>query len=430
MGTTPAPQLNDGDISWVLCSSALVLAMTAPGLALFYGGMVRRKNVNSILMQCFMCLAIVSVLWVVIGYSLAFGPGHGWIGQFVGGLDWFMLHNVSMYQPEHWSPDPKWDPTTSYGSTVPNQVYMIFQCMFAVITPALVIGSFAERVKFSAWVWFTVIWLLVVYCPVAHMVWSHDGIENHWGVLDFAGGTVVHMNAGIAGLATALYLGKRIGTDKQGMHNVPFVMIGASLLWFGWFGFNAGSAGAANGRAAMAMTVTMVAAAMAALSWMTVEWRIKGKPSVLGTITGAISGLVAITPASGYVDTVGALIIGALGGAICFMSASFIKEKFHLIDDSLDCFGIHGIGGILGAILTGVFAKASISGTTSQSGAIDGNPGQILIQLQGIGWTIGWCALATLVILFIVDRTIGLRVPEAVERDGLDVALHGETLQR
>src|SRR5579863_8070665 len=243
MGTTPAPQLNDGDISWVLASSALVLAMTAPGLALFYGGMVRRKNVNSILMQCFMCLAIVSVLWVVIGYSLAFGPGHGWIGQFVGGLDWFMLHNVSMYTPDHWTSDPKWDPSTSYGATVPNQCYMIFQCMFAVITPALVIGSFAERVKFSAWVAFTVLWLTFVYCPIAHMVWASDGLAGHtWGALDFAGGTVVHMNAGIAGLATALYLGKRIGTDKPGMHNVPFVMIGASLLWFGWFGFNAGSA--------------------------------------------------------------------------------------------------------------------------------------------------------------------------------------------
>jgi len=245
MGTTPAPAnpLNSGDISWVLASSALVLAMTAPGLALFYGGMVRRKNVISMLMQCFMCLAIVSVLWVVYGYSLAFGPGHGILAPFIGGLDWFMLKNVSMNFPEHWTTTPVFDPTTSYAPTIPNQAYMIFQCMFAVITPALVIGSFAERVKFSAWVWFTILWLTFAYCPVAHMVWSHDGIAgSKWGALDFAGGTVVHMNAGIAGLATALYLGKRLGTNKPGMHNVPFVMIGASLLWFGWFGFNAGSA--------------------------------------------------------------------------------------------------------------------------------------------------------------------------------------------
>jgi len=423
MGTTPAPQLNDGDISWVLCSSALVLAMTAPGLALFYGGMVRRKNVNSILMQCFMCLAIVSVLWVVIGYSLAFGPGHGWIGQFVGGLDWFMLHNVSMYQPEHWSPDPKWDPTTSYGSTVPNQVYMIFQCMFAVITPALVIGSFAERVKFSAWVWFTVIWLLVVYCPVAHMVWSHDGIENHWGVLDFAGGTVVHMNAGIAGLATALYLGKRIGTDKAGMHNVPFVMIGASLLWFGWFGFNAGSAICAGPLATSAFVVTNTATAAAAISWAAMEWIFAGKPTLVGASSGAVAGLVAITPASGFVDVGGSLWIGFLVSVFCFSMVAFVKPKLGY-DDSLDAFGVHFIGGLWGSLATGLFAVKVVN--AAGSGVFDGNPAQFMLQAKGCAVTTIYSFVVTLIICFIIDKTIGMRVSAEDEVIGLDLSQHHE----
>jgi Amt family ammonium transporter len=423
MGTTPAPQLNDGDISWVLASSALVLAMTAPGLALFYGGMVRRKNVNSILMQCFMCLSIVSVLWVVIGYSLAFGPGHGFIGQFVGGLDWFMLHNVSMYNPEHWTSDPKWDPTTSYGSTVPNQCYMIFQCMFAVITPALVIGSFAERVKFSAWVWFTAIWLLVVYCPVAHMVWSHDGIENHWGVLDFAGGTVVHMNAGIAGLATALYLGKRLGTDKPGMHNVPFVMIGASLLWFGWFGFNAGSAISAGALATSAFVVTNTATAAAAISWAALEWIFTGKPTLVGACSGAVAGLVAITPASGFVDVGGSLWIGFLVSVFCYCMVAFVKPKFGY-DDTLDAFGVHYIGGLWGALATGLFAVKVVN--SAGSGVFDGNAGQFLTQAKGCAVTTCYTFIVTLIICFVIDKTIGMRASAEDEVIGLDLSQHHE----
>jgi Amt family ammonium transporter len=308
---------------------------------------------------------------------------------------------------------------------------MMFQMTFAIITPALIAGAFCDRIKFSSMLVFMGLWSLIVYAPIAHWVWHPNGFLSTAGVLDFAGGTVVHINAGVAGLIAAIFIGRRLHPEETyAPHNPAYSVVGASLLWVGWFGFNAGSAGAANGRAAMAMTTTMVAAAIAALSWMAVEWRVKGKPSVLGIITGAISGLVAITPASGYVDTIGALIIGALGGAVCFLSAGFIKEKFHLIDDSLDCFGIHGVGGILGAILTGVFAKAAISGSSSQAGAIDGNPGQILVQLEGIGWTIGWCAIATILILIVVDRTMGLRVSEQVEREGLDVALHGEKLQR
>jgi ammonium transporter, Amt family len=423
MGTTPAPQLNDGDISWVLASSALVLAMTAPGLALFYGGMVRRKNVNSILMQCFMCLSIVSVLWVVIGYSLAFGPGHGWLGQWVGGLDWFMLHNVSMYTPDHWTSDPKWDPTTSYGGTVPNQCYMIFQCMFAVITPALVIGSFAERVKFSAWVWFTVIWLLIVYCPVAHMVWSHDGIENHWGVLDFAGGTVVHMNAGIAGLATALYLGKRLGTNKPAMHNVPFVMIGASLLWFGWFGFNAGSAICAGPLATSAFVVTNTATAAAAISWAAMEWIFAGAPTLVGACSGAVAGLVAITPASGFVDVGGSLWIGFLVSVFCYAMVAFVKPKFGY-DDTLDAFGVHYTGGLWGALATGLFAVKVVN--SGGSGVFDGNAGQFLTQAKGCAVTTVYTFIMTLVICFIIDKTIGMRASAEDEIIGLDLSQHHE----
>jgi Amt family ammonium transporter len=305
---------------------------------------------------------------------------------------------------------------------------MMFQMTFAIITPALIAGAFCDRIKFSAMLVFMGLWSLIVYAPIAHWVWHPNGFLANAGVLDFAGGTVVHINAGVAGLVAAIFIGKRLHMEENfAPHNPAYSVVGASLLWVGWFGFNAGSALAANGRAAMAMTVTMIAAATAALSWMAVEWRFKGKPSVLGTITGAIAGLVVITPASGYVDPSGALIIGLLGGAVCFLSAMTVKEHFKL-DDSLDCFGVHGVGGMLGAVMTGVFAKASISGVAEQAGAIDGHPMQILTQLEGIGATIAWCAVATWVILFIVDHTIGLRVSEEVEREGLDHALHGERL--
>ena len=332
MGTTPpVPTFNSGDTAWVLTSSALVLAMTAPGLALFYGGMVRRKNVISMLMQCFMCLAIVSVLWVVYAYSLSFGHSKGFLAPYIGGLDWAMMKGMNPNGPAN----------ADYAGTIPHQAYMIFQCMFAVITPALIIGSFAERVKFSAWVAFTVLWLTFVYCPIAHMVWASDGLAGHtWGALDFAGGTVVHMNAGIAGLATALYLGKRIGTDKQGMHNVPFVMIGASLLWFGWFGFNAGSAVTAGALATSAFVVTYTATAAAAMSWAAMEWIFAGKPTLVGASSGAVAGLVAITPASGFVDVGGSLWIGLLVSVFCFSMIAFVKPKLGY-DDTLDVFGVH-----------------------------------------------------------------------------------------
>jgi Amt family ammonium transporter len=307
---------------------------------------------------------------------------------------------------------------------------MMFQMTFAIITPALIAGAFCDRIKFSSMLVFTGLWSLIVYAPIAHWVWHPNGFLATAGVLDFAGGTVVHINAGVAGLIAAIFIGRRLHMEEAFQpHNPAYSVVGASLLWVGWFGFNAGSALAANGRAAMAMTTTMIAAAMAALSWMAVEWKVKGKPSVLGMITGAIAGLVAITPASGFVDASGALLIGAAGGSVCYLSVALIKERLTL-DDSLDCFGVHGIGGILGALLTGVFAKASISGVPAQSGAVDGNVGQILIQLQGIGATVIWCTIGTLVILFAIEHTMGLRVSEEVERSGLDAALHGEKIHR
>jgi Amt family ammonium transporter len=417
-----AATINSGDTAWMLTATALVLLMTIPGLAVFYGGMVRKHNVLATVMQSFSCACLVAVLWVVAGYSIAFGNGNAYIGDFSR----LFLTGMDVNAPF----------TLGEGTaspsvmTIPEALYMMFQMTFAIITPALIAGAFCDRIKFSSMLVFMGLWSMIVYAPIAHWVWHPNGFLSTAGVLDFAGGTVVHINAGVAGLVAAIFIGRRLHSEENyAPHNPAYSVVGASLLWVGWFGFNAGSAGAANGRAAMAMTVTMVAAAIAALSWMAVEWRLKHKPSVLGTITGAISGLVAITPASGYVDVSGALIIGAIGGAVCFLSATSIK-KYLKLDDSLDCFGIHGVGGIVGAILTGVFAKAAISGTATQSGAIDGNFNQILIQLDGIGWTIGWCALATLGILYVVDRTMGLRVPEDVEREGLDVALHGETLSK
>jgi Amt family ammonium transporter len=413
MGTTPPPVINSGDTAWVLTSSALVLLMTAPGLALFYGGMVRRKNVLSILMQCFMCLAIVSVLWVVYGYSLAFGHSKGFLTPYIGGLDWFMLKGVDINTAN-----------ADYAATIPHQAYMVFQMMFAVITPALVIGSFAERVKFSAWVWFTVLWLTFVYCPIAHMVWASDGLAGHtWGALDFAGGTVVHMNAGIAGLATALYLGKRVGTDKQGMHNVPFVMIGASLLWFGWFGFNAGSAVTAGGLATSAFVVTNTATAAAAISWAVCEWIFTGKPTMVGAASGAVAGLVAITPASGFVNVGGALIIGFAVSAICYTMVAFVKPKLGY-DDTLDAFGVHFCGGLWGALATGLFAVKAIN--SAGSGVFDGNPGQFMIQVKACVLTTVFSFVVTWLICLIIDKTIGMRTVAEDEVMGLDLSQHHE----
>ena len=401
------PKLDTGDTAWMLTSTALVLMMTIPGLALFYAGMVRKKNVLSVLMQCFAICCLMSILWMVIGYSLAFAEGNAYIG----GLDKMFLSGMTV---------------GALNGTIPDALFMVFQMTFAIITPALIVGAFVDRMKFSACLWFTGIWMLVVYAPVTHWVWG-GGFLSKDGVLDFAGGTVVHINAGVAGLVAAIVLGKRagIGTENLAPHNLALSVIGASLLWVGWFGFNAGSAVAANGSAAMAMAVTQIATAAAGLAWMFTEWTLRGKPSVLGIISGAIAGLVAITPAAGFVNPVGALCIGIASGIICFWGATWLKRSCGY-DDSLDVFGIHGIGGIVGALLTGVFASEAIGGT---KGLLEGNAGQVLTQAWGIVATIVWCAVASFIILKVIDMVIGLRVSEEVERDGLDVSLHGETMQ-
>ena len=403
-----APKIDTGDTAWMLASTALVLVMTIPGVALLYGGMVRKKNVLATTMQVFAICCLVSVLWMIVGYSLAFTEGTAYLG----GLSRVLLRGMGV---------------DALSGTIPESVFMTFQMTFAIITPALIVGSFADRMKFSALLWFIGAWAIVVYAPIAHWVWGPGGFLGAAGVLDFAGGTVVHINAGIAGLVGALVLGKRLGYGVEFLapHNLVLSLIGASLLWVGWFGFNAGSALAANGTAGMAMAVTQIATATAALSWMFAEWLFRGTPSVLGIISGAIAGLVAITPASGYVDPTGALAIGGVAGAACYWASTVLKPRLGY-DDSLDVFGIHAVGGIVGATLTGVFAVEAIGGT---KGALEGNVGQILLQLYGIGVTIAYCAVASFIILKVVDLVIGLRTSEEVERDGLDQSLHGETVQ-
>ena len=405
------PKLDSGDTAWMLTSTALVLMMTIPGLALFYGGMVRRKNVLTTVMQSFAVTCLVSVLWLVVGYSIAFTSG----STILGGLSRVFMKGLTL------------EGVHDLAKTIPESVFMCFQLTFAIITPALIAGAFAERMKFSALMWFVGLWSLVVYAPIAHWVWG-GGFLGDWGVLDFAGGTVVHINAGVAGLICALVLGKRkgFGVENMAPHNLVLSVIGASLLWVGWFGFNAGSAGAANGNAGMAMVVTQFATAAAALAWMFAEWMTRGKPSVLGIISGAVAGLVAITPASGFVTPAGSLAIGIVAGLICFWGATSLKKAMGY-DDSLDAFGVHGIGGFVGAILTGVFAVEAIGGD-GKKGLIDGNAGQVLTQLWGSLVTIAWCAVATFVILKIIDALIGLRVTSEEEVEGLDINLHGETL--
>jgi Amt family ammonium transporter len=405
-----ACKTDSGDTAWMLTSVALVLMMTIPGLALFYGGMVRKKNVLATVMQSFAITALVTVLWMVIGYSWAFTDG----GAYLGGNSRFLLIGMGS------------DNVNALAATIPESVFMCFQMTFAIITPALICGAFADRMKFSAMMWFMGLWSLVVYSPIAHWVWG-GGWLGGLGVLDFAGGTVVHINAGVAGLCCALMLGKRkgLGTENMAPHNLVLTMIGASLLWVGWFGFNAGSAVAANGTAGMAMAVTQIATGTAALSWMFVEWALKGKPSVLGICSGAVAGLVAITPASGFVDPVGALVIGVAAGIGCYWGATSLKHMFGY-DDSLDAFGVHAVGGIIGALLTGVFAKKAINALGS--GLVDGNAGQVMIQVYGILGTLIYDAVATLIILFVIKMVIGLRVSEEAERDGLDIALHGEVI--
>ena len=402
--------INSGDTAWVLTSTALVMLMT-PGLALFYGGLVRRKNVLSTIMHSVFILALVSVTWVLFGFTLAFGKDvNGW--GIIGGLDYVGLHDVGV------------KPLAQYAPTIPGSAYMAFQMMFAVITPALITGAFAERKKFKAFVIFTLLWTLLVYSPIAHWVWGQGGWLNKMGVLDFAGGTVVHISSGVAALVAALVLGPRVKreSDRFEAHDVRLTVIGAGLLWFGWFGFNGGSALAANGLAANAFVVTNTAAGMAALTWVTVSWLHKGTPSVVGAVCGGVAGLVAITPASGYVDASAAIIIGFAAGAVCYC-AILLRERLK-IDDALDVWAVHGVGGTLGAILTGVFAVTAVN--TVGRGLIDGNPGQVGTQLVAVAATWIYSGIATFAILKLVDRFVGLRVEESEEEAGLDSSQHGE----
>jgi ammonium transporter, Amt family len=407
-----ADKISSGDTAWMLTSTALVLMMCVPGLALFYGGMVRKKNVLATLMQSFACCCAVTILWWVIGYSWAFTPGNG----FIGGSSRALFNGIAFI-----TGDAGNKLTVSHlAPTIPETVYAMFQMTFAIITPALIAGAFADRMKFSAMLLFLSAWSLLVYAPIAHMVWEPSGWLNAGHVLDYAGGTVVHINAGIAGLASCLVLGKRLGYGREAMppHNLTLTLIGASLLWVGWFGFNAGSAVAADGRAGMAMLATQMATGAAALSWMFTEWVSKGKPSVLGIASGAVAGLVAITPASGFVGPTAAVVIGLVAGVVCFFAATSLKHMFNY-DDSLDAFGVHGIGGIVGALLTGVFASKEISGAD----------GSVLIQAKGVAVTVVYGFVVSYVILLIIDKTMGLRVSEEQEREGLDISLHGESVE-
>lgn len=401
--------INTGDTAWVLISSALVLLMT-PALAFFYGGMVRKKNMLSILMQCFIIICVLSLQWVLYGYSLSFAPGKG----FWGGFGWAGLNGVGL------------GPYADYAATIPHQAFMIFQAMFAIITPALIIGAFAERMKFSAFIMFTILWATFVYDPLAHWVWGIGGWLRNLGALDFAGGTVVHINAGIAALVTAIVIGRRKNFDSNipAPHNLPFVVLGTGLLWFGWFGFNAGSALAANGLAVNAFVVTNTAAAAAGLSWAIIEWMRNGKPTMFGTASGVVAGLVAITPAAGFVGIVPAIIIGISVSIFCFVAVSIIKPMLGY-DDSLDAFGIHCVGGIWGALATGLFASKAVN-PAGADGLFLGNPKQFLIQLAAVLVTIGYTFITTLVIYKLVDLFIGVRVSEKEELMGLDLTQHRE----
>jgi ammonium transporter, Amt family len=405
------PTIDTGSTAWMITATALVLLMTIPGLALFYGGMVRKMNVLAIVMQSFAICCLVSVLWMVVGYTLAFTEGSAFFGSFSN----FLLKNVTV---------------GSVSGAIPETVFMLFQATFAIITPALITGAFADRMKFSAMLIFVGAWSVLIYAPLTHMVWMTGGLMFDWGVLDFAGGTVVHISSGISGLVAALMIGKRNGYRKVPFvpHNLVYTVMGGSMLWVGWFGFNAGSALAASPNAGMAMVVTHMAAAAAALAWMFCEWGAKGQPSVLGIVSGAVAGLVGITPASGFVDPIGALVIGVAAGVGCFFASTFVKNRLGY-DDALDAFGVHGIGGTIGALLTGVFATVAVKGGDVPVGLIDGNAAQVWIQLKSIIVTMVFCAVGTAIILKVIDLVVGLRVPEEVERDGLDLALHGEAVQ-
>ena len=422
------PKIDTGDTAWMLTSTALVLMMTIPGLALFYAGMVRKKNLLATMMQSFAICAIVTLVWMVAGYSIAFTNG----GAYMGDFSRLLLHGIADHivkgaETQAFVLDPKIKDVAPLVTTIPETVYMMYQMTFAIITPALIAGAFADRMKFSAMCLFMALWSLIVYAPVAHWVWAPSGWAYQAGILDFAGGTVVHINAGVAGLVCALVLGKRLDYGKSNMapYNLGYAVIGASLLWVGWFGFNAGSAVGANGRAGMAMAVTQIATATAALGWMFAEWITKGKPSVLGAVSGAVAGLVAITPASGFVLPGASIVIGLAAGVICFWAATSLKHMLGY-DDSLDAFGVHGIGGIVGALLTGVFSFAPLSATDASPDGSPGGMAQFILQCQGVGATILYSGVMTFVLLMVVKLVVGLRVNEEEEREGLDIVLHGE----
>jgi len=402
-----APKLDAADTAWMLTASVLVLFMTLPGLALFYAGLVRTKNVLSVLMQCFAITCVVTLAWMAVGYSIAFGEGNAWWGglakSFFSGID------AKSIRP---------------GTTIPETVFAMYQLTFAIITPALVVGAFAERVRFGGMLLFSLLWLLIVYCPLAHWVWG-DGWLQKMGLMDFAGGTVVHLNAGMAALVCALVLGRRRGFPETAMapHNMTMTVTGAAMLWVGWFGFNAGSAVAANGSAGMAMLVTHIGAATGALTWMLFEWLRYGKPSVLGIVTGMVAGLGTITPASGFVGPIGALVIGGTAGLVCFVATSYMKRALN-IDDSLDVFPVHGVGGLIGTFLTGIFVSASFGGMGYPEKVTMGE--QIVTQLTGIGVTAVWSGVLTWILLKLVDALAGMRVNAENETEGLDTVLHNE----
>ena len=401
--------VNSGDTAWMIMACALVLFMTLPGLALFYGGLVRAKNVLSVLMHCMVAAGMMSLLWLLFGYSLAFAEGPGVLNKFIGGLDYVLLGHMDV---------------NSVSGSIPEAVFVMFQMTFIIITPALIVGAFAERMKFSAMLWFLTLWAIFSYLPICHMAWG-GGLFHDWGVLDFAGGTVVHINAGVAGLVSCILLGKRTGfpTEPIKPHNLPLAVIGGSMLWIGWFGFNGGSQLAADGVAGMAVLVTHLATATAALTWMFVEWIKHGKPSVLGIITGAVAGLVAITPASGTAGPLGAVLIGFCSGLLCYYFSTRVKKKFGY-DDSLDVFGVHGVGGIVGAILTGLCAASFMGGIGLEEGV--GVGAQVWAQLLSVLFTIAWSGVVSFVLLKVIDATIGLRVTKDVEVAGLDLHLHDE----
>ncbi len=404
--------INSGDTAWVLISTALVMMMTAPGLAFFYGGLVRRKNVLATMMQSFFVLCLISIQWILWGYSLSFGPDKG---HFIGSLAWFGLKGVGM------APNP------DYAATIPHLLFMVYQMMFAVITPGLITGAFAERMKFSTYVIFTLLWATLVYDPVCHWVWGAGGWLRNMGVLDFAGGIVVHLSSGISALICALMLGKRRGYGREPMppHNLPLVVLGAALLWFGWFGFNAGSALAANGLAVSAFIATNTAASAAALTWMAIEWKLAGKPTILGGATGAVAGLATVTPAAGFVSPISAMIIGIAASLACYTAVAVVKLKL-AYDDSLDAFGVHGVGGTVGALMTGLLAQKIIN-PAGNNGLLFGNIGQFKVQLIGVAATIVYAIVATFVLLKVLDALMGLRVADEDEVVGLDITQHEES---